>query len=104
VYWQTPATQLAPSDVTVSHTLPQAPQLLTSVEVFLHEPAQSVSLLAQLLTQEPPEQTSPLPQALAHFPQLSWSLASVTQAPLQSVCPAPQPHWPPVQTSPAAHA
>src|SRR5262249_15062419 len=44
--WQTPATQLA----LAPHTLPQAPQLLTSLERFEHAPLQSLRPVLQQTT------------------------------------------------------
>lgn len=55
-----------------THARPQVPQLLLSVAVVTHRPAQSVWPVGQ--TQRPPEQVVPAGQRLPHIPQL---LASV---------------------------
>ena len=62
---QTPPWQARPP----LQTMPQPPQLLTSVSVRTHEPAHSVSPLAQSLPHAPCEQTSVLAQLAAHMPQ-----------------------------------
>ena len=82
----------------------QAPQLLRLVAVLTHEPPQSVSPGPQFDTQFPPEQTSPLPQAWPHWPQLAWSEARATQTPPQSECSEGQPHLPPLQVWPVGQA
>ena len=72
--------------------------------MLTHDPAQSVSPDAQLLTHPPPEQTSPLPHAWPQVPQFAWLVARDTHAPPQSEKPDGQPHLPPLQISPAGQA
>jgi len=70
--------------------VPQVPQLLLSVCVSTHAPLQSVCPVAQLLAQEPFEQTCAEVQALPHEPQLAGSLCVLTHWPLHSSWPVAQ--------------
>jgi hypothetical protein len=86
---QLPETQ-APAAFGGLQICPQAPQLLTSVLVSVHEPSQLVSPLAQLTMHWPPLHTSVWPQAWAQAPQLLGSLLRSTHAPLQFTWPEGQ--------------
>jgi hypothetical protein len=67
--------------------LPHAPQLATSVFVFVHVPAQSVRPVWHVSAHAPAEQMSPAGHAIPHTPQLPLSVVRSTQLPLQFVLP-----------------
>jgi hypothetical protein len=96
--WQAPAMQCWPE----GHTLPQLPQLLSSVFVDTHTPPHSTCvpehLHAPLVHIAPPLHT--VPQA----PQLVWLVCRFTHKPLQLVSPWVQPHTPDVHCSDDEHA
>jgi len=69
-----PRTQVAPS----GHTRPQVPQLLRSIAVLVHTPAQLICPEAQ--PQLPAMQISVAAQARPHAPQFRTSLCWSTQA------------------------
>ena len=71
------------------HTFPQVPQFWGWLLRFTHAPLQFVSFDRHALAQLPLEQTSS-PQVFPHLPQLSWSVASTTQTPLQLTWPLGQ--------------
>jgi hypothetical protein len=90
-----PATHVLPP----LHGVPQAPQLLSSVRVFVQTPRHDVSLGGHVATQAPVMQKGVaigqmLPQPALPVPQLFGSAAVSTQTPLQSVSPAGHAHWP----------
>jgi len=82
--------------------LPQAPQFVLLVLVSTHDPLQFVVPVGQLLTHEPPEQTSKPRQVLPHEPQFELSDRVSTHAEEQRV--SPEGHaQPPLHSWPVAH-
>jgi len=96
---QEPPWQVSP----ILQTMPQPPQLVTSVSVYLHEVVQHSAPEARSQALELPHLQVPLTQALdssesqglPQAPQLFMSVAVVVQVPLQQVWPVEHmfPHW-----------
>ena len=80
------------SEVAESHALPQAPQLLSSLEVFLQRPPQHCSLPAQVRPHAP---QLPTPSSETHAPPQQPRPPDVPH-----VVPLPHRHTPPMHVSP----
>ena len=75
------------------HVTPQPPQLVPSLVMSTHAPAQSVSPVAQPVAEHAPEEhTWPAAHAVAQAPQCIGSDASDVHAPAQSVVPGEHTH------------
>jgi len=85
------------------HTVPHAPQLLTSFCSLTHAPAQSV-VPGVVHWHEPLMHAVPVTQTLPQAPQLLLSVLSLTHADPQSAVPVGQTHEPLEQSWPRMHA
>jgi hypothetical protein len=107
---QKPALQVCPA----RQAFPQAPQLFTSVEVFVHDPAHRVCPAPQALEQTPAlqvgaqaRQPGGVVQVLPHPPQLKMSVVTSTHVPEHKAKPAWQAlpvQTPPLQVCPGLQA